>query len=276
MSKHILRIAVPPNYKIGIFDSGLGGLTVLKSIKKSFPIHSFIYLGDLANLPYGDKSQDSIIVYSKKIVDFFIQQNIQLIIVACNSASSVALKSLQSIYSIPIIGVIRPSIKTALKNTQTKSIGIIGTETTVNSQAYNNELKHLTNNSHEYRISSVSCPLFVPIVEEGWENTEIAHQIATKYLSNFKDKNIDTIILGCTHYPILLKILKIVFNQLGYYDLNYIECGDAITNQIKKLDLNVFQQPFDQFYITDTSRKFNKLANKFLGYKIPAINVISV
>lgn len=276
MSKHTLRIVVPPNYKIGIFDSGLGGLTVLKSIKKHFPTHSFIYLGDLANLPYGDKSEDSIIIYSKKIVDFFIQQNIQLIIVACNSASSVALKKLQSIYSVPIIGVIRPSIKTALKKTKTKSIGIIGTKTTIKSQAYNNELKNLIDNSHEYSISLVSCPLFVPIVEEGWENTEIAHQIATKYLSNFKDKNIDTIILGCTHYPMLLKILKTVFNQLGYYNLTYIECGYAITKQIKKLDLNVHQYSSDQFYITDTSRKFNTLANKFLGYKIPTINVISV
>jgi glutamate racemase len=267
---------VPPNYKIGIFDSGLGGLTVLKSIKKSFPHHSFLYLGDLANLPYGDKSKDSIITYSKKIVDFFIQQNIQLIIVACNSASSVALKKLQSIYSVPIIGVIRPSINTALKKTKSKSIGIIGTETTIKSQAYNNELKNLTNNSDKYSISSVSCPLFVPIVEEGWENTEIAHQIATKYLSNFKDEKIDTIILGCTHYPMLLKILKIVFNQLGYYNLTYIECADSITKLIKKLDLNTTHSCSDQFYITDTSRKFSTLANKFLGYKIPTINVISV
>ena len=265
-----------PNYKIGIFDSGLGGLTVLKSVKKSFPNHSFIYLGDLANLPYGDKSQDSILLYCKKIVDFFIQENVQLIIVACNSASSVALKKLQFYYSIPIIGVIRPSIKTALQFTKTKSIGIIGTETTINSRAYSNELNSIINNSKQYKISAVPCPLFVPIVEEGWETTEVAHQIATKYLRNFKDTKIDTIILGCTHYPILLNTLKLVFNQLGYNNLKYIDCGNAISKQIKKLDLNKKSLSEDQFYITDKSSKFNKLANKFLDYQISDIKVISL
>ena len=266
--------------KIGIFDSGLGGLTVLKSLSLLYRSNvSFIYLGDLAHLPYGDKSPESIIKYSQQIINFFINQNVDLIVVACNSASSVALKYLQSNYTIPVIGTIEPSINEAINYLSGDTIGIIGTETTITSKAYNKAFSKYP----DYKIHSIACPLFVPIVEEGWENTDIAYQIAVKYLSEFKNIKLDIIILACTHYPMLLNTLKSVFSKLGHKNLYFIDSGKAIANHINhpllSIDIikpdNLITQ-FDQFYVTDTPHQFNKLANKFLGTPIPSIKLISL
>jgi len=264
--------------KVGIFDSGLGGLTVFKSLSLAFRNQaSFVYLGDLAHLPYGDKSKESIIRYSQKIVNFFITKKVDIIIVACNSASSVALQALKA--DVPIIGTINPSVEQVIKDTHNQSIGIIGTETTINSKSYNKAFK----NYKDYKIYSQACPLFVPIVEEGWENTDIANQIATKYLSNFSKVNLDAVILACTHYPMLINTLKSVFNKLGHKNLNFIDSGNAIANYlstefslIKSTKINKLLQLNDKFYITDTSYQFNNLANRFLGVNIPNINLISL
>ena len=275
------------NLKIGIFDSGLGGLTVFKSLSLAFRNQAtFLYLGDLAHLPYGDKSTNSIIKYSKQIVDFFISKNVDIIIVACNSASSVALQYLQDNFTIPIIGTIIPSVETILNSAKpNKSVGIIGTDTTINSKAYNHAfLNHPLIYKHNTQIHSIACPLFVPIVEEGWENTDIAHQIATKYLSNFNSISLDTVILACTHYPMLLDTLKSVFNQLGYNNLNFIESGNAIVNYLHQTQpLEITPQSSskllnssDQFYITDNPHQFNNLANKFLGEAINNMKLISL
>jgi len=274
------------NLRIGIFDSGLGGLTVFKSLSSAFRNQAtFFYVGDLAHLPYGEKSKDAIIKYSNQIVEFFINKKVDIIIVACNSASSVALDYLQNFFSTPIIGTIIPSVQEIIGNKSTKSVGIIGTDTTINSQAYNEAfLNYNLKIQPKLKINSIACPLFVPIVEEGWENTDIAHQIATKYLSNFSEFDIDTIILACTHYPMLLDTLKSVFNKLGYQDLTFIESGNAIANYLhgeKVLQIepqNNFNliQSSDEFYVTDTPYQFNELANKFLGEEINNIQLISL
>ena len=264
--------------KIGIFDSGLGGLTVFKSLASRYRANiSFIYLGDLAHLPYGSKSQESIIKYSQKIIDFFIKKKVDIIIVACNSASSVALPSLKT--NIPIIGTINPSIQTVLNNQNIKSIALIGTETTIKSKAYHKQFIKYP----KYSISSVACPLFVPLVEQGWENTDIAHQIAIKYLSVFNGLKLDTVILACTHYPMLIKTLKSTFDKLGHKNLNFIDSGESIANYlstefylkpdnnpINLIDLN------DEFYVTDTCYQFNSLADRFLGAKIHDIHLITI
>ena len=268
--------------KIGIFDSGLGGLTVFKSVKQSFPNESFIYLGDLANLPYGDKSHEAIINRSKKIVKFLIDQRVSLIIVACNSASSVALDLLKKNTSIPIIGVIKPSILEAINSTKSNSIGIIGTHTTINSKAYQQTLAQINDSKTIYNISSVSCPLFVPLIEEGWEDTNIAFEISEKYLIQFKDFDIDTIILACTHYRFLFKTLHKVFNHLGFKNLHFVDCGESISNQIAPIigtepsisTFDISMIAHDSFYITDTSYNFNSLGSKFLGYQIPEAQLI--
>tara|TARA_B110000014_G_scaffold262690_1_gene257257 strand:+ start:3692 stop:4498 length:807 start_codon:yes stop_codon:yes gene_type:complete len=263
--------------KIGIFDSGLGGLTVFKSLKDKFPSCSFIYLGDLAHLPYGEKSSKAIINYSKKIIEFFLKHKVDLIVVACNSASSVALKTLKKEYiDVDIIGVINPSVALSVQFSKTRSIGLIGTQTTINSKSYDKQLLSLID--QKFKLHAIACPLFVPIVEEGWEDTDIAYQIATKYLIHFNNTNIDTVILGCTHYPILINTLKSVFKKLGHNKLNFIDCGEAVSlyleSQIKLNNSNSNQS--DQFYVTDTSHQFNELASKFLGYTIPKIEIISL
>ena len=170
--------------RIGIFDSGLGGLTVFKKLKREFPRQSFIYLGDLAYLPYGDKSNQSIIERSRRIANFFVKNNVKAIIVACNSASSVALGTLKSLYDMPIIGVINSSISLAITRTTTNIIGVIGTQNTISSKAYNKALI-ASSKKKSYELISVACPLFVPLVEEGWENTKITHAVAKKYCENF-------------------------------------------------------------------------------------------
>ena len=269
--------------KIGIFDSGLGGLTVLKKLKKRFPEQPFIYLGDLAYLPYGSKSDKTIIERSKKITDFFITNNVTAIVVACNSASSVALDALRALYNIPIIGVINPSIALATQTTKTKTIGVIGTQTTIASKSYNEALiTSFRNEHHNYKLISVACPLFVPLVEEGWEQTDITYSIAYKYCKDFESySDLDTLILGCTHYPILIQTLKRVLNDYGYTNLSFIECGDAVADKIQdwvysNSKKGTCTNQEDLFFITDTSYKFEELANKFLGYKISNINVISL
>tara|TARA_B100000945_G_scaffold156961_1_gene125953 strand:+ start:29 stop:871 length:843 start_codon:yes stop_codon:yes gene_type:complete len=275
------------NLKIGIFDSGLGGLTVFKSLSLAFRNQAtFLYLGDLAHLPYGEKSKNSIIKYSEQIVQFFINKNVDIIIVACNSASSVALKFLQDKFTTPIIGTIEPSVEKVLQNIHlNKSVGIIGTDTTINSQAYNQAfLNNPFTAKQKIQIKSVACPLFVPIVEEGWEHTDIAHQIATKYLSDFDGMELDTIVLACTHYPMLLDTLNSVFNQLGFSNLNLIESGNAIVDHLHRQSLLTIESQnhgkllnsSDQFYITDAPHQFNNLANRFLGEEINNIQLISL
>ncbi len=281
--------------KIGIFDSGLGGLTVLKSLRGQFGDQvSFVYVGDLAHLPYGEKSSESIIRYSDQICQFLLHQKVDVIIVACNSASSIAGQYLFNKYhkELLIIDTIHPSIIEVYKhiknaNKKNYSVGIIGTEATVNSKAYNNQLlKYIKSEKNDFNITieSIACPLFVPIVEEGWENTEIAHQIATKYLSQFKN-HLDTIILGCTHYPILINTLEFVFYKLGHKNLNFVESGHAITfefysqyNKRSKFSKSssILIRSEDEFYVTDTPYQFNDLANKFLGQEIHNIQLIKL
>lgn len=272
----------PQKLKIGIFDSGLGGLTVFKSLAIKYrDSASFIYLGDLAHLPYGEKSKKSIIQYSQRIVDFFLTKKIDIIIVACNSASSVALEELKT-DDTPIFGTIEPSVLSVTRRPHTKSVGIIGTDTTINSKAYNQSFLNYTENfSSQLNIHSAACPLFVPIVEKGWENTDIAYQIATKYLSHFKKVHLDSIILACTHYSMLLDTLKSVFNQLGHKNLHFIDSGDAIAHHLSSILLpsnktNQILHINDEFYVTDTSHQFNELANRFLGADIPKIKVITL
>ena len=268
------------NGKIGIFDSGLGGLTVLSSIKKKYPREKFLYVGDTAYLPYGSKTAETIINRTHKIVKFLIKKKVKGIIVACNSASSVALKSLQAEYDIPIIGVIESSIKLALKNQSIKSIGLLGTATTVNSKAYE---QVLITKTKLVKLTAIACPLFVPLVEEGWinKNKEIISTIAQEYLASLFNNNekIESIILGCTHYPILLTQIKKAIVHLGYdaNEIDFIDNGTAIledlnqhihindeNHYIKSNNLAVLDTE-DEFYVTDSQPNFISLSSNILN-----------
>ena len=183
---------------IGVFDSGLGGLTILDGLNRNFPQSKLIYFGDTAHLPYGTKSTQSIIKFCDNIVDFLISKGAEIIVIACHSASAVALNHLKEKYPIPIIDVITPSIKCAIHEINAKEICVLGTSTTISSQTYTNNIKEI---NQAIIVQEIECPLFVPIVEEGLEASEIASLVVQMYLQKINKNTFDTLILGCTHYP---------------------------------------------------------------------------
>ena len=256
---------------IGIFDSGLGGLTILNQLQNDFPQHKFIYCGDTAHLPYGTKSQQSIKIFSSKIVNFLISKGADIIIVACHSASSVAIEYLKNNFNIPILGVIKPSINSAMHHTQTNSICVIGTNTTITSKTYSKQIKATVN---KIMVYEVSCPLFVPIVEEGLENSEISHMIAQLYLNPINSLDIDTLILGCTHYPILIKTIKRVINN----QIFIINTGEAISKKLNSLLPNTDQSNNiklnHEYYVSDMPYRFHELASKFLKHRVKDVQCV--
>mgnify|MGYP006096453129 CR=1 FL=1 len=258
------------NKSIGVFDSGLGGLTVLKELKKHMPNESFIYFGDTAHLPYGNKSKQSIIEYSQYIANFLYSKNIKALVVACNSASAVVLNVLEKKYSIPILNVIDPSIYHAVNHSDAQSIGIIGTETTINSNTYNKKIHYIDS---AIKVVNQACPLFVPIIEEGLINNSFTMEIANYYLKKINASNIDTLILGCTHYPVMQNVFNKVINK-DIYIINSAEATAKYVNQYllnQNLTIKLKSNNSDQYYVSDKPEKFDKLANMFLG--ITNINV---
>lgn len=248
---------------IGIFDSGLGGLTVLRTLAKEFPNESFCYLGDIARLPYGNKSPETIRKYGLQIIDFLVKKKVKAIIIACNSASSVFLDD-QEISGVPILNVIVPGSEAALRIALDKKIGILGTSATIKSHAYQNTIKKF---SPDAEVLEKACPLFVPLVEEGFVNDEITELVAKKYLAEFLEKKIKTIVLGCTHYPLLKGDLEKVLGQ----DVKLIESGSVLSERISqmfqggKLSPSTDKKRQIKVYITDLTDHFERLAGEFMA-----------
>ncbi len=244
---------------IGIFDSGIGGLTVYKAIRQAFPEEDLIYFGDTARVPYGPKSPNTIIEYSVQNARFLIQQGIKTLIVACNTSSSVALDALRDLTGIPIIGVIDPGSEVAVRATKSGRIGVIGTEGTVRSNAYSKAIKKLL---PEAEVFSYACPLFVPIVEEGWQDHHIAKEVATHYLEELLKQKIDTLVLGCTHYPLLAETISEVVGT----SVTLVDSAQAIAQYLGVLlppdrDGNAGK---DSFFVSDNEQKFAALAGRIL------------
>ena len=254
---------------IGVFDSGLGGLTVLKYLLKWLPNEQFIYLGDLENLPYGNKSKEKIINYSIKCAQFLESKNVKAIIIACNTASSYAANKLKTISKIPIFDVISPCINQII-DSQTNKIAILGTEKTIESKIYYNTIKKSNKN---IKIYNKACPLFVPIVEEGLEGTKISQSIVNYYLKEIKSKKIQKLILGCTHYPILIKDLENYFD----YKIEILHSGPIIGKMMTNLfkENNKKEQTIS-YYVTDLPDRFQKLGNKFLNHNIEKVELIKL
>ena len=244
---------------IGIFDSGVGGLTVYKMIREYFPEEDLIYFGDTARVPYGPKSPNTIIDYSIQNARFLIQRGIKILIVACNTSSAYALDRLREITGIPIIGVIDPGAEQAVLNTIKKRIGIIGTEGTVRSQAYRLAISRIL---PEAVVYSQACPLFVPIVEEGWQDTETAMLIARQYLDVFKSYNIDTLVLGCTHYPLLREIIQAVLGS----EVRLVDSAESIALYLQRMIAGESdgQPGTDTFFVSDNEEKFASIAGRIM------------
>ena len=247
------------NRPIGMFDSGVGGLTVYKEIKRAIKKKKIIYLGDTKRFPYGSKTKDSIIDISKQCIDFLISKNVKLIIIACGTATSQALDTLKSIYDIPIIGIINPTVA-YIKDKKYTNIGIIATRGTINSQSWDKKIKESINNINIY---NKACPLLAPLAEEGWNDNKIAKLIIKEYLKDFN--NIEALVLGCTHYPLFEKIIK---KELP--NTNIINTGKIMTNYLKStlFDRNTKTIKTDIFYLTDNEENFIELSYKILNKKI--------
>lgn len=259
---------------IGIFDSGIGGLTVLHSIINSLPREDTIYLGDTARVPYGTKSADIVIQYSLEIGNFLFKMNIKALVVACNTASAVALPKLKERLSVPVIGMIEPAAEKAAKITKSGAVGIIGTEGTVRSGAYEKSIKKT---DKDITVVSKSCPLFVPLAEEGWVDNEVALLTAEAYLREFIKSKVDTLILGCTHYPLFKETIKKVVGP----DIALVDSGEEAAKELKKLleekRACKSEGPSNrQFYVTDTPERFLRLGKRFLSEEIGGVDHVNI
>ena len=255
------------NDPIGVFDSGIGGLTVVKEIIKRLPNENLIYLGDSARVPYGTKSSKTVNSYSLSNARFLISKGIKLLVVACNTASAVALQSLRWDFDMPVIGVIEPGARKAARVTQTGKIGVIGTPSTIKSNAYTKAIKTIT---PEIKVYTQPCPLFVPLAEEGWTEGEIAELTAKEYLLPLKNSGIDVLILGCTHYPLLKPLIKTIMgNEIALID-SAEETAAEIEWTIKENHISNTnsRSPNRKFFLTDVSDSFTKIAGNFLGGEI--------
>ncbi len=260
---------------VGIFDSGIGGLTVLKELLAVLPNESTIYLGDTARVPYGIRSAGTVTTYSFENTRFLFSMGIKLLVVACNTVSAISIDAIRASVGIPVVGVIEPGARAAAAATRNNKIGVIGTDATIRSGSYTRAIKAV-NSSIE--VFNLPCPLFVPLVEEGWTDGAIVELTAERYLRNIKDKGIDTLVLGCTHYPLLKDVLsKIMGNGVVLID-SAIETARDIRSRLE--DLSLLREREDgalrEFYVTDSPERFVTVGERFLGKRIDYIKKIEL
>ncbi|MBN2017807.1 MAG: glutamate racemase [Candidatus Cloacimonetes bacterium] len=251
------------NNPIGIFDSGVGGLTVFHSIKRALPHQDIVYFGDTARVPYGSKSQRTIIQYSLQNMIFLLQQKIELLVVACNTSSAYAIDELTKRSDIPIIGVIDPGAKKALQATENKRIGVIGTEGTIKSGSYEKALKSI---DPFCTVFSKATPLLVPLVEENWIDHNVTKEIIHEYLDDFLENDLDTIIMGCTHYPVLKHVIRDVVGD----SITLVDSADSIAEELMSRygnDKETRDAQYD-FYVSDNPEKFNIIGRQIVGEEL--------
>ncbi|WP_034428949.1 glutamate racemase [Caldisalinibacter kiritimatiensis] len=264
------------NRPIGVFDSGIGGLTVLKEIMEQLPGEDIIYFGDTARIPYGTRSRETVIKYSFQCIKFLLSKDIKAIVVACNTASAIALQEATKAFDIPIIGVIEPGANASVLATRNNKIGVIGTSGTINSEAYQTKIRQLNKSSE---VIGIPCPLFVQIVEEGWADTDVAKLAAEKYLMELKEHNVDTLVLGCTHYPILRYTLSKVMGEDVTLVNPAFETAKAVKDILKEKDLlrnDVNRKPSYQFYVSDDPEKFRRIGGNILRKEIRNIEKVDI
>ncbi len=249
---------------IGIFDSGIGGLTVLKEIVAKLPDENIIYLGDTARVPYGIRSAETVTRYSFENTNFLLSQEIKMLVVACNTATAVSLDAVKKEFPLPVIGVLEPGARAAVAATKTRKVGIIGTEATISSGAYEKAIKRL---APDVGVTSLACPLFVPLAEEGWTDNDVAEIVATKYLAPFRNTDIDMLVLGCTHYPLLKAVIsKAVGPGITLID-SATETAKEVADVLEKLKWRGSGngEGIRKFYVTDTPVRFEMIGKRFLG-----------
>ena len=266
------------NLPIGVFDSGVGGLTVAREIMRQIPNERIIYFGDTARVPYGSKSRETVTKYSRQIVRFLKTRKVKAIVVACNTASAYALSQLEEETNLPIIGVVKPGAKTAVNATRNGKIGVIATEGTIGSQIYTHYIKEL---KPEVEVLGKACPLFVPLVEEGLLEDPVTDEIAQRYLSSLKDCGIDTLILGCTHYPLIRSTLGRVMGEAVTLVNPAYETARELKELLEEKQLLCPNRPIlgtnqYQFFVSDAADKFQHFANSIFKYGILSAKQINI
>lgn len=250
------------NRPIGIFDSGVGGLTVMREFIKNMPNENIIYFGDTARVPYGSKSKEIVTEYSKQIVNFLKTKDVKMIVIACNTATALAFLDLLEYTDIPIIEVITPGAVSAYNNTKNKKVGIIGTEATVKSRAYEEKIKDLDNT---IEVFQKACPLLVPLVEEGWTNKDVTKSVCEEYLSEILDKDVDTIVLGCTHYPLLKDTIEKIAKGVDVINPALSTCLNAKT-YLEENDMRSNEKIGSyKIYTSDYTDKFDTICRSILN-----------
>ena len=255
---------------IGIFDSGVGGLTVLSQLRHLLPQEDFLYFGDTARVPYGGKSRDTIVRYSVENTIFLMQKGIKLLVVACNTAAAFASPSLSRIFNVPVVSVIQPGIHKAAASTTKGRIGVIGTQATIRSQAYQKGLQELLPHAH---IAAQACPLLVPLVEERYAHHPATRLIIRDYLAPLKACDVDTLILGCTHYPLLQQAIQEEMGEAVTLINSAAACADSVAGQLDLLNIRR-QEPANglcRFFVSDDPDKFQSLGRELLGHPIEAL-----
>ncbi len=276
--------AIRNSLPIGIFDSGVGGLTVYRALHERLPDEHFVYLGDTARVPYGTKSLATVERYATENARFLESHGIKLLVVACNTASALALPAIRDAVSVEVIGVIAPGARAALESTNGKRIGVIGTEATIQSEAYRRAISSLDPTAE---VIERACPLFVSLAEEGWAETEVARMVAEHYLSDLKKSHLGALVLGCTHYPILRRVISEAVGR----EIPLIDSGDATAEEVQYLlEIRGLSHPgtpsedrvreicddLDHFYVTDAAQRFSKVAERFLHAAPTVLEAVEV
>jgi glutamate racemase len=258
---------------IGVFDSGVGGLTVVRALMERLPFEDILYFGDTARVPYGVKSAETITAYARQITEFLLHRDVKLLIIACNTMAAVAYEAVTTLSPVPVLDVIDAGARTAAAATRTKAIGVIGTPATINSNAY---ARAIHNYDSEARIFSQACPLFVPLVEEGWFDHPVTRLTADEYLKPVLAERIDTLVLGCTHYPLLKPLLReAVGPEIGLIDS--AEAMAAITaNLLSEAGLGNPRRtaPDYRFFVTDVPHRFQTIGEQILGRALSHVEIV--
>lgn len=262
---------------IGVFDSGVGGLTVAREIMRNLPSEKIVYFGDTARVPYGSKSKENIIRYSRQIIHFLMEQQVKAIVIACNTASAFALDAVRDEFDIPIIGVIEPGARVAAEETKNRRVGVIGTVGTIDSGIHAAYLKKL---NPEITVMGKACPLFVPLVEEGWLHDPVTMAVTARYLQEFKDRNVDTLILGCTHYPLIRSSIREFMGE----EVRLVNPAYETALELKKLlrqkelvSTGKEQEDFPyRFYVSDLAEKFKAFASSILPFDVEMTKKIDI
>lgn len=251
---------------IGVFDSGIGGLTVVKAILEVLPNEPLLYLGDTARTPYGTKSAEVVSRYSFENTEFLVARGIKALVVACNTSCAIALESLRERYDLPVVGVLEPGARAAATTTRNGKIGIIGTEATIRSGCYTRALRRIR---PDFEIYTRACPLFVPLAEEGWIDNEVARSSAELYLSSMRKSGIDTLILGCTHYPLLADVIQDTMGSDVRLVDSATSTASAVQEALASRALAGDGPPSSpSFFVTDSPDRFVKVGSRFLGANI--------